>query len=52
MPRYVKISSKLPFDVESLRLGKEYLEMSKNCINMWVPNDTIQDLKHAINLSN
>ena len=52
MPRYVKISSKFPFDVESLRQGKEYLEMSKYCQNLWQPKDTLRDLEHAIKLSN
>jgi len=51
MPKYVKVSSKLPFDINTLKVGREYMEQMKYMHNHWQPPDTTKDLQNAIRLS-
>lgn len=50
MPRNVKLSSKVPFDIENLKAGKEYMEQMKYVHQMWQPDDTLKDLNTAIKM--
>jgi hypothetical protein len=51
IPRNIKVSSKMPFDIQSLRQSKEFLERMKYVPHLWQPQEVVQDMEAAVHLA-
>ena len=42
----------MPFDLETIKKGQEYMNLTKNLKSYWEPKEKTQDLEKAIKIGN